>query len=313
VKQDNIKKAAHLKPVALTEYNMTSGSLPRSISFVDGMQAVLLICEMIKNNFGLGARWLLASGDGSMFYAGSDANYLNHPHADFYYLTYLQKFYGNVAISTVSNNADIFSYASKYSSGETGMIIVNKGTLPQVISISTDSIGVGEKYYIYSFTGGTDNGDFSANVYINGQGPSSYQWGPYTQLANIKANSYTIDKEIKFTSPAKSVQMIMIEGGHNHIFTSVNDLMLGEFKLNQNSPNPFYSSTLISYNLPMSVFVTLKVFDFQGREIISLVNEHQNAGNHTIQFNASNLQSGIYFYKIEAGPYHDVKKFIILK
>jgi hypothetical protein len=313
IKQDIIKKGGHLKPVALTEYNMGGGAAARASSYVNGMQAVVLICELINNNFGLGARWLLVSGETTMFYGGSDPNYLNHPHAEFYYLTYLQKMYGDHAISTTSSNADIVSYASRFSSGETGMVIVNKGTVPQVITISTDSIGVGGKFYTYSFTGGTDNGDFSQNVYINGQGPTSYQWGPYDQLANIKANSYTIDNEIKFTSPARSVQMIMIEGGTNHLFTSVSSLLSSSFRLNQNSPNPFNSTTLISYNLPVSVFVTLKVFDFQGKEVITLVNEHQNAGDYVVQFNASNLRSGMYFYKIEAGQYHDVKKLIVLK
>ncbi len=97
------------------------------------------------------------------------------------------------------------------------MIIVNKGTAEQVISIDTDSIGVGKKYYIYSFTGGTDNGDFSQNVYINGHGPDINQWGPYDELSDIPADSYPIENEIKFTSPGRSVQMIMIEGGNNYI------------------------------------------------------------------------------------------------
>ena len=100
VKMDVLNKKGYLKPVALTEYNLGSGSATRAVSYVNGMQAVVLISELIKNNFGLGARWLLVSGETTMFYGGSDANYLNHPHAEFYYLTYLQKFYGDHAISS---------------------------------------------------------------------------------------------------------------------------------------------------------------------------------------------------------------------
>ncbi len=320
IQQDFIDKEAYPKPVALTEYNMWGGNDEASVSYINGMQAVILICELIKNNFGLGARWLLISGETTMFYGGTDANYLNHPHAEFYYLTHLQKIIGDLEITTASSNSDILCYASTYSSGETAMIIVNKSTDQRVITVSTDSIGVGEKYYIYSFTGGTDNGDFSSNVYINGEGPSSpYQWGPYDQLFDIKANAYTIDGEIKFTSPARSVQMILIEKGTNHII--VNDSILvgvnfekaGSFGLNQNYPNPVNSTTLISYQLQENTFVTLEIFDFQGREIITLVKEYQNEGDHSVQFNVSGLQNGVYFYKIKTEHFQDIKKLLVLK
>jgi hypothetical protein len=250
-----------------------------------------------------------------MFYGGSDVNYLNHPHADFYYLRYLQKFYGDHAISTASSNADIQCYASKYSSGETGVIVVNKGASNQVIRLDPKTIGVGQHYFIYSFTGGTDNGDFSQNVYINGYGPDTYQWGPYEGLFNIPADSYPIENEIKFTSAARSVQMIMIEGGNNYI-SSINKTdsdMPRTCNLFQNYPNPFNPSTVICYQLPASILVTLKVYDVLGREVKTLVNERQNAGKHSVQFNAFGLSSGMYFYKIEAGTYRDTKKLLLLK
>ena len=198
------------------------------------------------------------------------------------------------------------------------LVIVNKGNTDKVITVSTDSNGVGNKYYIYSFTGGTDS-DLSPNVYINGTGPDFFQVGPYDELSDIKADGYTIDGEIKFDSPANSVQMILIEGGTNHVI--VDDSMLvginyarsDLFKLNQNFPNPVVSNTQISYQLQSSAFVTLNVFDFQGREITTLVNERQNPGNHSVQFNVSDLPNGVYFYRVEAGKYYDVKKLIVLK
>jgi hypothetical protein len=316
LKQDFIRYNAHSKPIALTEYGIgMDATVTQQTSYINGMQAVILMSEMIKNNFGLGARWLLISGEATMFYGGSDANYLNHPHAEFYYLRFLQKFYGDHAISAASSNANILCYASKYSSGETGMVIINKGTTEQVIGIDTKSIGVGNTYYVYSFTGGTDNGDYSKNVYINGHGPSTHQWGPYDELSDIPADSYPIEHEIKFTSPARSIQMIMIEGGSNilSVNNGANAEKVYSYTLNQNYPNPFNPSTLISYQLPASVFVVLKVFDVLGCEVATLVNERQNAGEHYIQFNASNLSSGVYFYRLKAGDHHDTKKLLLLK
>ena len=85
------------------------------------------------------------------------------------------------------------------------------------------------------------------------------------------------------------------------------------FALGQNYPNPFNPSTFIDYQLPESNFVTLKVFDVVGHEVETLVNERQDAGNHSVKFNASNLPSGVYFYKIEAGKYRETRKLLLLK
>ncbi|MBN1407789.1 MAG: T9SS type A sorting domain-containing protein, partial [Calditrichaceae bacterium] len=315
IRQDIINKNASPKPVAITEYNIGSGSVDRATSYVNGMQATVLICEMIKNNFGLGARWLLITGEGGMFYDGSNTNYLYHPHPDFYYLHFLPKFYGDHAISTASTDRDILSYASVYSSGEIGVIIVNKGDAEQVISVDMKSIGVGQNYYIYSFIGGTDNGDFSQNVYINGYGPSANHWGPIDGLSDLPADSYPIENEIKIVSPGRSVQMVMIEGGNNYVSVEdkANSELAHSFALYQNYPNPFNPSTLISYQLPSSDFVTLKVYDVLGKEVKMLVNERQHAGNHSVQFDASSLPNGVYFYKIEAGTYCDTRKLLLLK
>ncbi len=310
VRNDIIKYKGHLKPIALTEYNM-NGDAPKNVgqSFVAGMQAAVLMCEMIKNNVSLGARWYLNG-----MFAGSNygSNYTGRPHAEFYYLAYLQKYFGDIAINTTSSSSNVLCYASRYSSGETGMVVVNAGDTHQTISVLTDSIGVGDKYYIYTFNSNTDSAGFSPTVYINGIAPNRYQFGPYIQLFDIKAYGYTTDKEIKFTLPRRSLQMIIIEKGNN-IVNAIAPTNESLFKLHQNHPNPVNSTSLIRYELPESNYVTLKVLDSQGREVVSLVNEFQHAGSQSVQFNASNLQAGVYFYKIDAGQYHDAKKLIIQK
>jgi hypothetical protein len=313
VKSEVTKNKGFLKPITLTEYNGSPGNDKGTNSYVNGIQAVVLMCEMIRRNFGLGARWNLEG----MF--GGEGDYANHPHAEFYYLYFLQKIYGDIAISTASTNKDILSYATKYStSGEVAMVIVNKGSTDCIVTVSTDSIGVGNKYNIYSFIGGTDT-DYSQEVYINGNGPDFFQWGPYDELSDIKADGYSVDNEIKFVSPAKSVQMIMVEAGTNHVivndsmYTGVNAASQGSFKLSQNYPNPVSSNTTISYELPERVTVFLRIFDFQGREVKSIVNENQSAGYHSLQLKVSNLPGGVYYYSIDAGKYHDTKKLILLK
>lgn len=86
-----------------------------------------------------------------------------------------------------------------------------------------------------------------------------------------------------------------------------------EFNLYQNYPNPFNPSTTISFDLPNSEFVTLTVYDVLGKQVTSLVNEFKNAGRYDIRFEANRLSSGMYFYKISAGNFNEIKKFILMK
>jgi hypothetical protein len=88
---------------------------------------------------------------------------------------------------------------------------------------------------------------------------------------------------------------------------------INDFQLAQNYPNPFNPSTKIKYSIPRSSFVTLKVFDMLGREVFTLVNEYKPANNYEIEFNASRLPSGIYFYRIQAGSFVETKKLVLLK
>lgn len=85
------------------------------------------------------------------------------------------------------------------------------------------------------------------------------------------------------------------------------------FELKQNYPNPFNPSTTINFTIPKSGFVKLAVFDLLGKEVISLVNETKSAGNYEINFNASNLSSGIYVYKITSGEFTASKQMILIK
>ena len=86
-----------------------------------------------------------------------------------------------------------------------------------------------------------------------------------------------------------------------------------EFVLYQNYPNPFNPITRIAFSIPSNEFVTLKVFDVLGSEIAILVNENKSAGNYEIEFDAGNLTSGIYLYKIQAGNFVVIKKMILMK
>ncbi|MGH2575597.1 MAG: T9SS type A sorting domain-containing protein [Ignavibacteria bacterium] len=93
-----------------------------------------------------------------------------------------------------------------------------------------------------------------------------------------------------------------------------NNIVPNSYALNQNYPNPFNPSTKISFQLPKADNVKLVVFDILGREVKTLVNdEFKQAGSHTVDFNASGLSSGVYFYKIETKEFTDTKRMMLIK
>jgi len=92
-----------------------------------------------------------------------------------------------------------------------------------------------------------------------------------------------------------------------------NNLIVDEFKLFQNYPNPFNPSTRIQYAVSSLQFVSLKVYDVLGNEITTLVNEEKSAGSYEVEFNATSLPSGVYFYQLNAGSFIKTKKMILLK
>ena len=86
-----------------------------------------------------------------------------------------------------------------------------------------------------------------------------------------------------------------------------------EYNLSQNYPNPFNPVTMIKFALPKASFVTLKVYDMLGREVSVLVNGQKSAGQYIVDFDASSLTSGVYFYRLESNDFVEVKRMVVLK
>ncbi len=104
--------------------------------------------------------------------------------------------------------------------------------------------------------------------------------------------------------------------GNFEYFELSSEIVIGapnKYALAQNYPNPFNPVSIINYQLAINSFVTLKVYDLTGKEVASLVNEVKDAGYYSVQFDAKNLSSGTYFYKLSTDKFSDVKKMVVLK
>ena len=95
--------------------------------------------------------------------------------------------------------------------------------------------------------------------------------------------------------------------------TEAEVIKINKYELFQNYPNPFNPSTVISYQIPVAGLVTIKIYNILGTEIATLINEMKQEGIYNINFNACNIASGIYFYRLQAGEYTSIKKFTLIK
>lgn len=158
---------------------------------------------------------------------------------------------------------------------------------------------------------------------------TTYQWYRNNSIINNAINSfYTFSQENIVSNLAKQGTYSCFVDGvtpSRKIFigdtstTDINDDVteLNSFSLAQNYPNPFNPSTVISYQLPVYSFVTLKVYDILGNEVATLVNETQSVGTHEVVFQTAvgskQISSGVYYYQLRAGDFVETKKMIVLK
>jgi len=283
------------------------------------MEAVVMFLEMIKNNFGMSARWLIANWEADgMFYKGNNSSIPAwNPRPDFYYAYYLQHFVGDHMVRTsVAGGTDVLTYASRFYSGHAGIVVVNIGAVDQVVHLEPRDFGVGERFYVYNLTGGPVSRPLPQSVYVNGVGPTGAAWGPLAGLEDIPASAYPIGDEIKFGSPARSTQFILIDPGSRDI-TSIKDNdqsgVIDRFEMEQNYPNPFNPTTEIGFQISDVRFVRLVVHDLLGREVATLVNEKKEPGSYSVTFDANDLPSGVYFYSLYAGSFAVTRRMILIK
>jgi hypothetical protein len=152
-------------------------------------------------------------------------------------------------------------------------------------------------------------------------------YSDWTVIGFVKGNgttnsptNYTF-KDTKLNSGVYKYRLKQIDvNGNFEYFNLQSDVIIGtpkNFNISQNYPNPFNPSTKIDFEIPVNGNISIKLFDISGKEVATIVNENKQAGYYTVEFNASNLSSGTYFYRITSDnngiSYINTKKMLLIK
>jgi len=138
-------------------------------------------------------------------------------------------------------------------------------------------------------------------------------WSPQGEYLSILNDIYFINSSTGWAVGDNGTILHTTNGGVSFVDEEQINTIPTDFLLSQNYPNPFNPSTKIKYSVSQSSKVVLKVFDFLGNEIETLINEEKPAGSYELTWVAANLPSGVYFYQLKAGSLLETKKMILLK
>jgi hypothetical protein len=202
------------KPVALTEWNIFAVGQMQMVSHINGLHAVLVVGESLKNQYGITNRWDLANGweqgnDHAMFSQGDEPGVPKwNPRPAFYQLYFMQRMMGDRLIQSVSSTPDLKTYASSFSSGEWGLSIVNISDKSYVVEVVIREAPKAQSYLWYELQGGTGASGFSRTVLINGS--SQTQAGGPVNYYQIPAYEADAANGVLLTVPAKSALHVVI-------------------------------------------------------------------------------------------------------
>lgn len=217
--------------------------------------------------------------------------------------------------TTVSGNKLVVTGLTDFSD----FAIAGDAALPVELSSFTSTINRRDVTLNWATASETNNAGFDIE--------RSSVGGQWSKVGNVNGNgTSTTPHNYSFTesnlaSGKYNYRLKQVDfNGNFEYFNLSNEIGIGvptNFDLSQNYPNPFNPSTKINYDLPFDSKVSIKLYDMSGKEVANIVNEVKTAGYYTINFNASNLSSGVYFYKISAeangNNFVSTKKMMLVK
>lgn len=188
------------------------------------------------------------------------------------------------------------------------------GALPVELSSFTSTVNESNVTLNWTTTSETNNSEFQ----IERKATGNWETIGYVQGHGTSTIFHTYQFTDKNVQSGKyQYRLMQIDFNGNYEYHNLqNEVVIGtpeKFTLKQNYPNPFNPITRIEYSLPEDGMVNLVIYDINGKEVCSLVNESQPAGYYSVDFDGSDLSSGMYFYNLTAGKYKETKKMILMK
>ena len=232
---------------------------------------------------------------------------------------------GRFLATDINNNAITITSAGVVALQASGLVFEPRGLgyvdalLPVELASFTSSVSSNEVTLNWSTATETNNSGFDIER-SNVRSQTSNEW---IKVGNVAGNgTSTVSNSYSFTdrnltSGNYSYRLKQIDfNGNFEYFNLSNEVNVGipsEFELSQNYPNPFNPSTNLEFGISELGFVSLKIYNTSGMEIATLVNEIKTAGYYSVNFNASSLSSGVYFYSISADNFTATKKMLLVK
>jgi len=204
--------------------------------------------------------------------------------------------------------------------------------IPETVESGSTVFGEAEITIISSFTTPSSkisgSGKTNQNNFIFDQQDDMITFNIYRNGQLLESNltdKYYLDFDIS-PNTEYIYEIFLVDENGNEVISKSDSVTTGtltskwrdfvipkDYSLSQNFPNPFNPTTTISYQLPKSSFVKLTIYDISGRLVDKIIDEKKNAGYYTVEWNAENVCSGVYFYRIEAGNFVAVKKSLLVK
>lgn len=217
---------------------------------------------------------------------------------------------------------DIYNYGTRFLNKDTGIVVGGNAGFTNGHIFKTTNGGNNWVVKLSNFPGSMNMPyyhDANTITVVGNYGVilRSYDGGTSWTIQGNQSNEYLHD--VDFSNPSigiavgKNGTIVKTTSGGLVNVSLQSTLTPESFSLKQNFPNPFNPSTQINFDIKNATFASLKVFDMNGREVKTLVNENLAAGSYQINLNASDLNSGVYFYTLKTNEYTETKKMMLIK
>jgi len=215
----------------------------------------------------------------------------------------------------VTTGADICADNVTIQGTYTGIGTLCNGPLPVELSLFTATLGKNEINLFWKTETEVDNYGFNVERRINEGEWATIIFIPGHGNSNSPKDYSYNDKDL-FAGGSKfqyRLKQVDTDGSFEYSEVVEVEVVPDQYELSQNYPNPFNPSTTIRFSLPKETQLKINIYNMLGQEVAILVNEEKPAGSYNIIFNASQLSSGIYLYKLQAGSFIETKKLTLIK